>query len=97
MTPRESEASLLQRGGSLRAARLLVQYVANEQLDAHASARVLLDKETGKQNLLGALWVQVSETIDKGGLSKRCATCRKWIVIFGQAARTGALRVLVEA
>ena len=86
---------MLQRGDLLRAARVLVQFVANEELNTHTSARVLMDEETGRQglyvnpkNLLGAMWVQFAEAIDKRRLNKRCAICKEWIAITPGTSRS---------
>jgi hypothetical protein len=86
VTPRDPEAQLLRRGDLRRAAQALLQHAANEALELHTSARVLLDDETERQglyvtpkNLLGAMWVQFAQSIDSGGSSKRCGKCGNWM------------------
>ncbi len=89
VTPRDPHAALLKRGDLRRAARVLLQHLANEQLDLHTSARVLMvDEKTGRQglyvnptNLLGAMWVQLADSIDAGRSSRRCSQCREWMVL----------------
>jgi transposase-like protein len=56
---------------------------------------VLLDQETGRQglyvnpkNLLGALWVQLAESIDKGQSSKRCSECGEWMLLAPGTSRS---------
>jgi len=95
VTPRHPEAALLKKGDLLRAARVLMQHLANEQLELHTSARVLLDEETGRQglyvnpkNLLGALWIQFSESIDSGTSSKRCVECGQWVLLAPGTSRS---------
>jgi hypothetical protein len=95
VTPRHPEAALLRKGDLLRAARVLMQHHVNEQLELHTSARVLLDEETGRQglyvnpkNLLGALWIQFSESIDSSTSSKRCAECGDWMLLAPGTSRS---------
>jgi predicted nucleic acid-binding Zn ribbon protein len=95
VTPHHPEAALLQKGDFLRAARVLMQHLANEQLELHTSARVLLDEQTGRQglyvnpkNLLGALWIQFSESMDSSTSSRRCAECGDWMLLAPGTSRS---------
>ena len=92
---REPDSALLRKGDFLRAGRVLMQRIANDQLDAHTSARVLMDEEKGQQglyvnpaNLLGALWVQFSESIDGGRTKRRCEQCRAWMLLAPDTSRS---------
>ena len=79
----------------VRATRILMQRIANQNLKKWTAARILIDTEEGTQglyvvpeNLLGALWVQFAESIDGGRSKVRCIQCGSWMVVAPDTSRS---------
>ncbi len=91
----KSTTALLIKGDVVRAARILMQRIANQNLNEWTAALILIDPEEGTQglyvvpkNLLGALWIEFAESIDSGRSKVRCIQCGSWIVVAPDTNRS---------
>jgi hypothetical protein len=91
------ESLAMYRSGNLAAAALLsVQAIVNQRLERRISPRILWDDmhQNGwslyfvPNNLVGALWLQLSQSITQEKDYRRCRQCDKWFEIDHYTART---------
>ena len=76
-------------------ARFIVMQMANEVLDRATSWRLLFDPETDAiapyvvpSNLVGALWIQLSQSMTGERAFVRCKQCGRWLSISPDTHRT---------
>lgn len=81
------------------AARFLVQEIVNEHLSDTVSYMVQYNPNKGRfenhlrpRSLLGALWVQFSESLDPDRAYRHCRHCGKWFTVSPSTKRRDAVR-----
>jgi hypothetical protein len=73
-----------------------LEQTVSSQLQLHAQVALIRDQDQAAacglslkispKNLLGALWLQMAEAIDKNYKHRKCPGCGKWLVASGKAS-----------